>query len=61
MQAIRHHPPGGTEKLRIGKEDIPEIDDDEILVKIFAASVIWMGRRTVHTKLLFLERTTLVL
>ncbi|KFY40754.1 hypothetical protein V495_05285 [Pseudogymnoascus sp. VKM F-4514 (FW-929)] len=42
MQAIRHHPPGGTEKLKIGKENIPEIDDDEILVKISAASVIWM-------------------
>lgn len=42
MQAIRHHPPGGTEKLKISKENIPEIDDDEILVKISAASVIWM-------------------
>jgi NADPH:quinone reductase-like Zn-dependent oxidoreductase len=40
MQAICHHPPGGTEKLKIGKENIPEIDDDEILVKISAASVI---------------------
>lgn len=42
MQAIRHHPPGGTEKLKIGWEDIPEIADDEVLVKIKAASVIWM-------------------
>ncbi|KAJ5145895.1 uncharacterized protein N7515_000459 [Penicillium bovifimosum] len=42
MQAVRHHPPGGTEKLRIAWEDIPEIDDDEVLVKVHAASVIWM-------------------
>jgi NADPH:quinone reductase-like Zn-dependent oxidoreductase len=42
MQAVRHHPPGGTEKLRFVQEDIPEIDDDEILVKVHAASVIWM-------------------
>ncbi|OJJ06183.1 hypothetical protein ASPVEDRAFT_32502 [Aspergillus versicolor CBS 583.65] len=42
MQAIRHHPPGGTEKLKIAREDIPQIADDEILVKIHAASVIWM-------------------
>ncbi|KAL5041416.1 hypothetical protein BDW71DRAFT_201374 [Aspergillus fruticulosus] len=42
MQAVRHHPPGGTEKLKIVWEDIPEIDDDEVLVKIHAASVIWM-------------------
>lgn len=42
MKAVRHHPPGGTEKLEIVWEDIPEIDDDEVLVKIHAASVIWM-------------------
>jgi NADPH:quinone reductase-like Zn-dependent oxidoreductase len=42
MQAVRHHPPGGTDKLRIVQEDIPEIDDDEVLVKVHAASVIWM-------------------
>lgn len=42
MQAIRHHPPGGTEKLKIAWEDIPQIQDDEVLVKIHAASVIWM-------------------
>ncbi|KAL2022924.1 hypothetical protein VTK56DRAFT_4139 [Thermocarpiscus australiensis] len=42
MQAIRHYPPGGTEKLRIVWEDIPEIADDEILVKVHAASCIWM-------------------
>ncbi|KAJ6131689.1 zinc-binding dehydrogenase domain-containing protein [Penicillium samsonianum] len=42
MQAVRHHPPGGTEKLRIAQEAIPEIDDDEVLVKVHAASVIWM-------------------
>ena len=42
MQAIRHHPPGGTEKLTIAWEDIPQIQDDEVLVKIHAASVIWM-------------------
>lgn len=42
MQAVRHHPPGGTEKLRIAQENIPEIDDDEVLVKVHAASVIWM-------------------
>ena len=42
MQAVRHHPPGGTEKLKIVRERIPEIADDEILVKVHAASVIWM-------------------
>ncbi|KAL3957001.1 hypothetical protein ACCO45_007579 [Purpureocillium lilacinum] len=42
MQAIRHHPPGGTEKLKFGREDIPDIKDDEVLVKVHAASVIWM-------------------
>ncbi|KAJ5550940.1 zinc-binding dehydrogenase domain-containing protein [Penicillium sp. DV-2018c] len=42
MQAVRHYPPGGTEKLKIVHEAIPEIDDDEVLVKIHAASVIWM-------------------
>lgn len=42
MQAVRHHPPGGTEKLKIALEDIPAIADDEVLVKIHAASVIWM-------------------
>lgn len=42
MQAVLHHPPGGTEKLKIVQEDIPEIADDEVLTKIYAASVIWM-------------------
>ncbi|KAH8889160.1 NAD(P)-binding protein [Thozetella sp. PMI_491] len=42
MQAVRHYPPGGPEKLRIAQEDIPEIDDDEILVKVHASGVIWM-------------------
>ncbi|CAG5158248.1 uncharacterized protein ALTATR162_LOCUS5057 [Alternaria atra] len=42
MQAVRHHPPGGPEKLKIVWEDIPEVRDDEILIKIHACSVIWM-------------------
>lgn len=42
MQAIRHYPSGGTEKLKFVHEDVPEIDDEEVLVKIEAASVIWM-------------------
>jgi NADPH:quinone reductase-like Zn-dependent oxidoreductase len=42
MQAWRHHPPGGTEKLKIVQTNIPEIDEDEILVKIHAAGLIWM-------------------
>jgi NADPH:quinone reductase-like Zn-dependent oxidoreductase len=42
MQAVRHHPPGGTEKLQFVHEDIPEMDDDEVLGKVHAASVIWM-------------------
>ncbi|KAB5578716.1 hypothetical protein GE09DRAFT_1199843 [Coniochaeta sp. 2T2.1] len=42
MQAIRHQPPGGTEKLKIVWEDVPDIAEDEVLIKIHAASVIWM-------------------
>ncbi|KAM0477624.1 hypothetical protein ACHAPX_005938 [Trichoderma viride] len=42
MQAWHHHPPGGTEKLKIVQVDIPEIDDDEVLVKVHAAGLIWM-------------------
>lgn len=42
MQAWHHHPPGGTEKLKIVQVDIPEIADDEVLVKVHAAGLIWM-------------------
>ncbi|UKZ79439.1 hypothetical protein TrVFT333_007194 [Trichoderma virens FT-333] len=42
MQAWHHHPPGGTEKLKIVQVNIPEIDDDEVLVKVHAAGLIWM-------------------
>ncbi|RFU73499.1 zinc-binding dehydrogenase domain-containing [Trichoderma arundinaceum] len=42
MQAWHHHPPGGTEKLKIVQVNIPEIDNDEVLVKVHAAGLIWM-------------------
>ncbi|KAI5461853.1 hypothetical protein BGZ63DRAFT_386742 [Mariannaea sp. PMI_226] len=42
MQAWHHHPPGGTEKLKIVNVDIPEIADDEVLVRVHAAGLIWM-------------------
>ncbi|EHK17640.1 uncharacterized protein TRIVIDRAFT_42730 [Trichoderma virens Gv29-8] len=42
MQAWHHHPPGGTEKLKIVQVNIPEIDDDEVLVRVHAAGLIWM-------------------
>lgn len=40
MRAVHHHPPSGTEKLRIVKKDIPEIDNDNVPLKVHAASVI---------------------
>ncbi|KAL7940633.1 hypothetical protein V8C42DRAFT_362150 [Trichoderma barbatum] len=42
MKAWHHHPPGGTEKLKIVQVNIPEIDDDEVLVKVHASGLIWM-------------------
>jgi NADPH:quinone reductase-like Zn-dependent oxidoreductase len=42
MQAWHHHPPGGPEKLKIVQADIPQIDDDEVLIKVHAAGLIWM-------------------
>ncbi|EHK42165.1 hypothetical protein TRIATDRAFT_84083 [Trichoderma atroviride IMI 206040] len=35
---------GGTEKLKVVQVDIPEIDDDEALVKVHTAGLIWMER-----------------
>ncbi|KAJ3493643.1 hypothetical protein NLG97_g4605 [Lecanicillium saksenae] len=42
MQAWRHNPPGGSDRLKMVETDIPQIDDEEILVKVHAAGVIWM-------------------
>ncbi|PNP44453.1 hypothetical protein TGAMA5MH_03799 [Trichoderma gamsii] len=40
MQAWHHHPPGGTKKLKIVQVDIPEIADNEVLVKVHATGLI---------------------
>lgn len=44
MKAIRFHPPGGPDKLLLTNEPIPVLspanDDDEVLIKVHATSII---------------------
>ncbi|UKZ91711.1 uncharacterized protein TrAFT101_006681 [Trichoderma asperellum] len=52
MQAIRHYPSGGTEKLKFVHEDVPEIDDEEAGIEVWAfVSKAFPTKRSIDVQL----------